>query len=76
MNYGPYVKNLRQTAGLWQEVIAQKLKISRPTYILTEKGERELGIDEVKKLTGIFGLPWKIFLTCSIRRKLRLKKSS
>jgi transcriptional regulator with XRE-family HTH domain len=61
MNYGPYVKNLREVAGLLQEDLAQKLGISRPTYILIEKGERELGIEEVKKLTEVFGLSLEDF---------------
>jgi transcriptional regulator with XRE-family HTH domain len=75
MNYGPYVKNLRETAGFSQEVVAQKLKMSRPTYILIEKGERELGIEEVKKLAQIFGLSTEDFFDLNEPKAVEIKKN-
>jgi transcriptional regulator with XRE-family HTH domain len=74
MNYGPYVKNLREVAGFSQEAIAQKLKISRPTYIQIEKGERELGIQEVKKLTEVFGLSVEEFFNLREPPQVDIKK--
>ncbi len=75
MNYGPYVKNLREAAGLSQEVVAQKLQISRTTYILIEKGGRELGIGEVKKLSEIFGLSIEDFFNLREAMKIDIKKA-
>jgi transcriptional regulator with XRE-family HTH domain len=82
MNYGPYVKNLRETAGFPQDFVAKKLGMSRPTYILIEKGRRELGIEEVKTLTELFGLSLEEFFSLreaakiDIKKRLNVKKAS
>src|SRR3989338_8530952 len=48
------LKSLRQQSGFSQEKLADELKISRPTYMQIEKGERGLTVSEAKKLASIF----------------------
>ena len=61
-NYGAYVKKLREAGGFSQDFIAQKLGISRPTYMQIEKGEREVTISEAKSFADIFGISLEDFL--------------
>jgi transcriptional regulator with XRE-family HTH domain len=75
MNYGAYVKTLRKTAGFPQGIVAKKLGMSRPTYILIEKGGRELGIEEVKKLAVIFDLSVEEFFNMQEPTKFDITKS-
>ena len=56
------IKELREKKNLSQELVARKLGISRPTYIQIEKGEREITVNEAKKLSSIFGLKPEVFL--------------
>lgn len=60
------LKTLREQGSFSQEQIAGVLKMSRPTYMQIEKGERELTISEAKKLADVFGLSLERFLDGSI----------
>lgn len=40
------LKQIRQKGGITQEQMAQKLKVSRPTYIQIERGEKELTVSQ------------------------------
>lgn len=63
MSFSP--KNLRQLRkqhGLSQEDLARVLDISRPTYLLIEKGTRELTVSEAQKLAGIYGMTLEEFV--------------
>lgn len=60
------LKTLREQHGFAQEYVAEKLNISRPTYIQIEKGDRELTISEVTKLSSLFGLTLDDFLASTI----------
>jgi len=62
MNYGVYVKKLREAGGFSQDFIAQKLNISRPTYMQIEKGEREITISEARMLSDVFEVSLEDFL--------------
>ena len=50
------IKELRLANNYSQDFIATKLFISRPTYMLVEKGERDLTIPEAQTLVNIFGM--------------------
>lgn len=65
-------KLLREENKFSQEYIAEKLGLSRPTYIQIEKGERELTISEAKRLAGIFSLSLEDFLEKDISKKLEV----
>jgi transcriptional regulator with XRE-family HTH domain len=51
-----FIKSLRDQRGFSQQEIADKLGISRTSYIGVEKGTRELLLSEAQKLSGIFGI--------------------
>lgn len=50
------IKLLRKNAGFSQTEMAEKMKVSRPTYVAMEKGEKEMTISEVRNLAGILGV--------------------
>ena len=56
------IKKLRLRNDFSQEFMAQKLKMSRPTYMQIEKGKRELTISEAQKLASIFSMSLKELL--------------
>lgn len=57
-----FIQRLRKKRNLTQEFLASALKISRPTYMQIERGERELTISEARKLANIFDLRLEDFL--------------
>ena len=54
--YGSFIKNLRQKRGFSQLEIADKIGLSRPTYIAVEQGKKDLSFSEAEKLVGILGV--------------------
>ena len=53
---GNFIQKIRIKNKLSQKYVATKLKLSRPTYIAIEKGQREVTIDEAKTLATILNL--------------------
>jgi len=51
------LKTLREALNLPKTAVAKHLKISRPTYIQIEKGNRELTISQAKGLAQLFKTP-------------------
>lgn len=51
-----FIKSLRDQRGFSQQEIADKLGISRTSYIGVEKGTRELFLSEAQKLSSVFGI--------------------
>lgn len=64
--YAKLIQQLRKKFKLTQAYLAEQLKISRPTYIQLERGERDLTVPEAKKLAEIFGLSLEDFLAKNI----------
>lgn len=56
------IKILREENNFSQSYIAGELKMSRPTYMKIEQGERELTIAEARKLAAIFSYSLEDFL--------------
>ena len=77
-NLSQKIKNFRVENKLSQDEIAKKLKMSRPTYIQVEKGNRELTISEAQKLAQFFGVSLEDFLADkkSSSIKIKLEKST
>lgn len=50
------IVKLREKSGLTQEAVAKSLGLSRQRYMLVEKGERDLSIEELEILAGVFGV--------------------
>lgn len=57
--YAQFIKALRTKRGLSQKVIAEKLGISRPSYIAIEHGKRDLTMAEFEKLSAVFGVSFE-----------------
>ncbi len=55
-DYYKFIKELRVKKGLSQAEIAEKLSISRSSYISFEQGKIELSLSQAVKLTDIFGI--------------------
>ena len=56
------IKALREQNKFSQEYLAEKLGVSRPTYIQIENGKRDITVPEAKKLASIFSLSLESFL--------------
>lgn len=57
--FNQFIKSLREERGLSQQEVADKLGMSRPSYISVEKGTKELSLSEAQKLANIFGISLK-----------------
>ena len=57
-----FIREQRKKRNLTQEFLASALKISRPTYMQIEQGERDLTITEAKKLAEVFDIQFDNFL--------------
>jgi transcriptional regulator with XRE-family HTH domain len=55
-DYFKMIKSLRVEKGLSQAEIAEKIGVSRSSYIAFEQGKRELGLDEAAKIADLFGV--------------------
>ena len=56
------IKELREQNKFSQEYLAEQLKVSRPTYMQVEKGERDITVPEARKLALVFGVSLEDFL--------------
>src|SRR3972149_3904327 len=56
------IKELREQNKFSQEYLAEQLKVSRPTYMQIEKGERDITVPEARKLALVFGVSLEDFL--------------
>jgi transcriptional regulator with XRE-family HTH domain len=54
--YIEHLKELRTSKGLSQEVVANAIGVSRPTYSAIEAGTQELSLEEGKKLAALFSI--------------------
>src|SRR3990167_8295874 len=54
--YAKFIKALRNERGFSQSFMAEKLGISRPSYIGIERGTREITLEEAEKLKDLFGI--------------------
>ncbi len=57
-----FIIKLRKANKLSQEELAKQIGISRPTLISIEKGERDITLGELKKISDIFDIPVEIIL--------------
>ncbi len=62
MALNTFIKKLRQENDYSQQYLADKIKVSRPTYNQIEAGKTELTIKQAKTLAAIFGLTLENFL--------------
>ncbi len=55
-SYAPLIRAVREERSLSQAFVADKLGISRSSYIAVEQGKRELTLGEFDKLSSILGV--------------------
>lgn len=60
--FSEFIQQLRKKNNLTQGFLANKIGISRPTYMQIERGKREPTISEAKKLADIFDVSLENFL--------------
>jgi len=53
---GQRIKQVRESIGMSQQTLAEKLGVSRPSISQIENGVRKVCAEELKKLAGIFNL--------------------
>lgn len=75
------LKKLRRQHNISQEYLANKLGVSRPTYILIEKGEKELTVKQAKIISELFNIqtqpiPKKSFSAAAPAKKAKKKPKS
>lgn len=54
--HAPLIKALRLERGLSQAEVAEKLGLSRQSYMAVERGSRELTLPEAEKLRDLYGI--------------------
>src|SRR3989344_9185129 len=54
--YASLIKALRIERGFSQSFVAEKLGLSRQSYMAVERGTRELTLPEAEKLHGLYGI--------------------
>lgn len=54
--YAAFIKSLRTQRGVSQSAIADKLGLSRQSYMAVERGTREMTLQEAEKLCEIYGI--------------------
>ncbi len=72
--YIVFITSLRKEKGFSQAEIAEKLNISRTSYIDVEKGKRELSVSELERLASIFGLSIEQILSGSFSNYEKYKQ--
>ena len=61
---GQRIKQIRESLGLSQQALAEKLGISRPSISQIENGERKVSAEELKKLSETFNVSTDALLDC------------
>ena len=55
-SYAPLIRDVREQRGLSQAEVAEKLGLSRSSYIAVEQGKRDLTLTEFDKLSNVLGV--------------------
>jgi transcriptional regulator with XRE-family HTH domain len=69
------IKRTRESLGLSQQALAEKLGVSRPSISQMENGKRRVRADELKKLAGIFNLSVDALLDPGKEPQIVIKES-
>lgn len=56
ISLGQRIKQIRESLGLSQQIVAEQLGVSRPSISLIENGERRVCAEELRKLAEIFNM--------------------
>jgi transcriptional regulator with XRE-family HTH domain len=69
------IKQVRESFGLSQQALAEKLGVSRPSISQIENGERKVCAEELKKLAEIFNLSVDALLDPGKEPKIMIKEN-
>ena len=72
---GQRIKQIRESLGLSQQSLAEKLGVSRPSISLIENGERKVCAEELEKLAAIFNLSVDALLNPDKEPKVLISES-
>lgn len=72
--YAKLIKTLRTERGLSQAQIADKLGLSRQSYMAVERGSRELTLAEAEKLRELYGISLEELAGASVPRYEKYKQ--
>lgn len=72
---GHRIKMLREKTGMSQDMLSQKMYISRPAVSQIESGERKISADELQKLSQIFHVAADDLLNPAKEPEVHLHKS-
>jgi DNA-binding XRE family transcriptional regulator len=72
--HGVFIKASREERGLSQVFMAEKLGISRPSYLSIEKGTRGITLTEAEKLKNLFGISIEQFSNAVIPQYEKYKQ--
>lgn len=72
--YAQLIKALRAKRGYSQSFVAEKLGISRPSYVGIEHGIREVTLEEAEKLKDLFGISIEEFVNASMPKYEKYKQ--
>lgn len=59
--YAPIIKKIRKERGFSQTSLAEKLGMSRSSYVAVENGSKGLTLDEAQKVSTLLGLDMEAF---------------
>lgn len=66
--YASLIKGAREQKGFSQAFVAERLGLSRASYIATENGSRDLTVEEAKKITTLLGIDFDVLTSSDISR--------
>ncbi|MDP1689589.1 MAG: DUF4065 domain-containing protein [bacterium] len=72
--YAPLIKSLRIQRGFSQAVVAEKLALSRQSYMAIERGTRELSLPEAERVCGLYGISIEELLSAAIPQYVKYKQ--
>lgn len=56
MHVGEHIKAIREKLGLLQKEVSAELGLDKSVYSKIERGAREVKVEELKKLAGLFNM--------------------
>lgn len=72
--YAPLIKNLRTQRGFSQAIVAEKLALSRQSYMAIERGTRELSLPEAERVCDLYGISIEELLSVAIPQYVKYKQ--
>lgn len=72
--YAPLIKSLRVQRGFSQAAVAEKLALSRQSYMAIERGTRELSLPEAEMVCDVYGISVEELLSAAIPQYVKYKQ--